>query len=252
MGKKPARPTAPPRQKPAATRRQQEAIEQAEAARKRQQRQIILAGIGGILAVAVIVAFFLLRDDGMPGVKAGAAIDSSIPQSGLTIGDPNAPVALVEYADFQCTACAQMNADAFPQLLQEYVAQGKVAFTFVPNAILGDESTAATEAALCANDQGQFWAMHNALFASQHGQNDGGFSADRLRAIAKKVGLDLDQYDSCMEANTHSGEVQNYHATAQQEGISSTPTFVINNAEPFGWDSWESLKAEIDSALGAG
>jgi protein-disulfide isomerase len=251
VGKKPERPSAPPRQKPAVTRRQQAAIEQAEAARKRQQRQIILAGIGGIIAVAIIVAFFLLRDDGTPSVKAGTAIDSSIPQSGLTIGDPNAPVALVEYADFQCTACAQMNSDAFPQLLQEYIAQGKVALTFVPNAILGDESTAATEAALCANDQGQFWAMQGALFASQDGQNDGGFSDDRLRAIAKKVGLDLDQYDSCMEANTHAGDVQNYHAVAQQAGISSAPTFVLNNAEPFGWDSWDSLKAEIDSALGA-
>lgn len=250
MGKKPARPTAPPRQKPAAARRQQAVIAQAETARRRQQRTIILAGIGGVLAVVAVVAFLFLRDDGTPAVKAGAAIDSSIPHSGLTIGDPNAPVTLVEYADFQCTACAEMNADAFPQLLQEYIAKGTVALTFVPNAILGDESISATEAALCANDQGQFWPMHNALFASQHGRNEGGFSGGRLRSIAKKVGLDLDQYDSCMEAGTHAGEVQNYHATAQQEGISSTPTFVINNAEPFGWDSWDSLKAEIDSALG--
>lgn len=251
MGKKPARPSAPPKQKPAATRRQQALIEQAEAARKRQQRQITLAGIGAVVAIAIIAAFFLLKDDGSPAVKAGASIDSSIPTSGLTIGDPNAPVMLVEYADFQCTACADMNGNAFPQLLQEYIAQGKVAFTFVPNAILGDESISAAEAALCANDQGQFWAMHNALFANQDGENSGGFSTDRLRAIAKKVGLDLDQYDNCMSADTHAGEVQNYHAVAQQEGISSTPTFVLNNAEPFGWDSWDSLKAEIDSALGA-
>jgi protein-disulfide isomerase len=251
VGKKSARPANPPRQKPAAIRREQAAMAQAEAARKRQQRQIIVAGIGGVIAIAVIAAFLLLRDEGRPGVKTGAAIDGSIPRSGLTIGDPNAPVTLVEYSDFQCATCAQMNSDAFPQLLQDYIAQGKVVFTFVPNAILGDESVAAAEAALCANDQGQFWAMHNALFASQNGQNDGGFSTGRLRDIAKKAGLDLDQYDSCMEADTHAGEIQNYHATAQQEGISSTPTFVINNGEPFGWDSWETLKAEIDSSLGA-
>lgn len=250
MGKKPTRPSAPPRQKPAATRRQQELVEQALAVRRRQQRQIMLVAIGGIIAVSIIAAFLLLRDDGKPGVKTGTVIDSAIPSNGLTIGDPNAPVTLVEYADFQCTACAQMYRDGMPQLLQEYIATGKVALTFVPNAILGDESNAAIEAALCANDQGQFWAMHNALFANQHGENDGAFSSDRLEKMAKNIGLDLDQYSSCMEANTHSGDVQNYRATAQQEGISSAPTFVLNNAEPFGWDSWDSLKAEIDSALG--
>lgn len=250
MGKKPTKPSTPPRQKPAATRRQQEQFALDLAKRKREQQRIIFAAIGGVVAVAIIVAFFLLRGDDKPGVKAGATIDSAIPNSGLTIGDPNAPVTLVEYADFQCTACAQMNADGMPSLLQEYIATGKVALTFVPNSILGDESNAAIEAALCANDQGQFWPMHSALFANQNGENTGAFSSDRLRAMAKNIGLDLDQFSGCMDANTHAGEIQNYHATAQQEGISSAPTFVLNNGEPFGWDSWESLKAEIDSALG--
>ncbi|CAN5650229.1 thioredoxin domain-containing protein [soil metagenome] len=250
MGKKPTKPSAPPRQKPAATRRQQEQFALDLAKREREKRRVVLAALGGVIAIAVIVAFLILRDDGEPGVKTGAAIDGAIPSSGLTIGDPNAPVTLVEYADFQCTACAQMNADGMPSLLQEYVATGKVALTFVPNSILGEESDAAIEAALCANDQGQFWPMHNALFANQDGENNGAFSSDRLQAMAKNIGLDLDQFSNCMDANTHAGEIQNYHATAQQEGISSAPTFVLNNGEPFGWDSWDSLKAEIDLALG--
>lgn len=250
MGKKPTKPNAPPRQKPAATRRQEEQFALDLAKREREKRRVILAALGGVIAIAVIIVFLVLRDDGKPGVKAGAVIDSAVPSNGLTIGDPNAPVTLVEYADFQCAACGQMNADGMPSLLTEYIATGQLALTFVPNSILGDESNAAIESALCANDQGQFWPMHNALFANQDGENDGAFSADRLQKMARNIGLDLGQFSNCMDANTHAGEIQNYRATAQQEGISSAPTFVLNNGEPFGWDSWESLKAEIDSALG--
>jgi protein-disulfide isomerase len=251
VGKKPTRPSAPPRQKPAAARRQQEQLEQERLARQKQQQQrrLIIAAGGGVIAVAIIVAFFLLRSSDA-SVKSGTAIDSAIPFNGSTIGDANAPVTIVEYADFQCTSCAEMYRDALPQLLRDYIASGQVALTFVPNAILGDESLASAEAAYCAGDQGKFWQMHNTLFANQDGENKGAFSSKQLEAMAKKIGLDEAQFSSCMDAKTHAGTVQNDHAAAVQDGISSVPTFVINNGEPLGWDSWDSLKAEIDAALG--
>lgn len=215
--------------------------------------------VGGVAAVAIIAVAVLIivnnrgsdSTSNLPAVQAVAPPDASIPTSGLTIGDPNAPVKLTEYGDYQCPFCAQFNQQTMPQLLDQYIATGKVQLTFVPFSFLGDESTAAAEAALCADDQGKFWAMHETIYGNHNGENIGNLSKDRLKQMAEKSGLDMDQYNSCVDARTHKGDVQNYNATARQAGIASTPSFVINNGQPFGFSTWDDFKAEIDAALGA-
>lgn len=238
----------------AASRRQQRKLEQQRAERRKR----LLMIVGGVAAVAIIAVVVLIavnnRGDSssnLPAPQAAAPLDASIPTSGLTIGDPNAPVKLTEYGDYQCPFCAQFNQQAFPQLLSQYIATGKVQVTFVPFSFLGDESITATEAALCANDQGKFWAMHETIYSNHNGENIGNLSKSRLKQMAEKSGLNMDQYNSCMDAGTHNGDVQNYSATARQAGIASTPSFVINNGQPFGYNNWNEFKAEIDTALGA-
>lgn len=235
-------------------RRQQRKLEQQRAERRKR----LLMIIGGVAAVAIIAVTVLIvvnnRGDSssnQPAVIAAPAPAASIPTSGLTIGDPNAPVKLTEYGDYQCPFCAQFNQQVFPQLLDQYIATGKVQLTFVPFSFLGDESIAAAEASLCANDQGKFWPMHETIYANHNGENIGNLSKNRLKQMAEVSGLDMGQFNSCMDAGTNNGNVQNYSATARQAGIASTPSFVINNGQPFGYSSWEDFKAQIDAALGA-
>jgi protein-disulfide isomerase len=135
-------------------------------------------------------------------------------------------------------------------MLDEYVNTGQVFFTYVPMSFLGDESKDAAEAALCANDQGKFWEMHETIYANHSGENQGAYSRDRLNTMAQNIGLNMDQFNSCMDSGQHEGDVANYANVATQAGVTSTPTFVINNGEPFGWSSWEGLKSQIDAALG--
>lgn len=238
----------------AASRRQQRKLEQ-ERAERRKRLLMIVGGVAAVAIIAVVVLIVVNNRGGSssdkPAVIAAPAPDASIPTSGLTIGDPNAPVKLTEYGDYQCPFCAQFNQQAFPQLLDQYIATGKVQLTFVPFSFLGDESIAATEAALCANDQGKFWPMHETIYANHNGENIGNLSKDRLKQMAEVSGLNMDQYNSCMDAGTHKGDVQNYSASARQAGIASTPSFVINNGQPFGYTSWADFKAQIDAALGA-
>jgi protein-disulfide isomerase len=236
----------------AASKRQQRKIEQ----QRVERRKRLLMIVGGVVAVAIVAVLVLIivnnRDDSsnLPDVQAAAAPDASIPVNGMSIGDPNAPVTIVEYGDYQCPFCAEFNKDAMPPLLADYISTGKVQLTFVPFSFLGDESLAAAEAAFCANDQGKFWAMHETIYANHNGENIGNLSASRLREMAEKSGLDMDQYDVCIDAGTHKGDVQNSSATARTAGIASTPSFVINNGDPIGYASWDDFKAEIDDALG--
>ena len=87
---------------------------------------------------------------------------------------------------------------------------------------LGDESIVAAEAALCANMQGQFWTMHESIYANQFGENQGAFSRDRLDQMAEQIGLDMTAFGSCMDNGEQRGAVTNYANVAQQDGVSST------------------------------
>ena len=90
-----------------------------------------------------------------------------------------------------------------PQLVNDYVATGKVLFEFKDLAFLGDESIQAAQAADCALDQGKFWPYHDTLYANQHGENQGSFTTERLKAIAQTVGLNMSTFDHCLESQAH-------------------------------------------------
>lgn len=101
----------------------------------------------------------------------------------------SAPVTIEQWADFQCPACAQFARQTEPQLLSVYVANGQVALVFHHMAFLGEESNRAAEAAECAGEQGQFFAFHDKLYASQAGENRGTFSKDNLKGFGAELGL---------------------------------------------------------------
>ncbi len=138
-----------------------------------------------------------------------------------------------------------------PQLVRDFVATGQVYFEYRDYAFLGDESGEAAEAAWCANDQGMFWEMHDAIFYNQVGENDGAFARSRLNRIAETVaGLDMDAWGSCMDDNTHEDTVEDATREAQQAGVQGTPSFLVDGQLMFG-ASYEELSAAIQEALGS-
>lgn len=96
------------------------------------------------------------------------------------MGDPNAKVTYVEFADFQCPFCEQFYSQTEPQIINDYVKTGKVKFVFRNFAFLGPDSNTAAEGAYCANDQGKFWDYHNFLYSHQAGEGSGWASLKNL------------------------------------------------------------------------
>jgi protein-disulfide isomerase len=175
----------------------------------------------GITAAMVALALIVLL--GQP-----AAATNTAKAVGNSLGDPNAPVTLEVYADFQCPACGQFDRGTLKQIEDKYVDSGKVRIVFNHFAFIGDESTRAAEASECANAQGKFWQYADTLFNNQAGENQGAFSDVNLEKFAQQVGLDMTQYTTCMDQNTYLGKVQTSSLAAQQRNVNSTPTLFIN------------------------
>ncbi len=177
--------------------------------------------------------------------------NQSLQTKGNSMGDPNAPVKIVEYADFQCPYCLRYWQQTEKQIIQTYVVTGKVYYEYRSvGAFIGPESAAAAEAAYCAGDQGKFWEYHDALYSHWTGENVGDFSTDNLHQYAVSVGLDTKTFDDCFSQGKYKGQVMQDASDAKSNGIRATPSFLINGQLFEGAQPFAAFQKVIDAALG--
>ncbi len=219
-----------------------------------------------IAAVMISGSIFYLVKSGSVQPKTPAAADqggaapaisgdvSKIGNRDAILGDQNAPVTVVEYADFQCPFCERFFSDAGAQIREQYVKTGKVKMIYRDFAFLGPESTAAAQAAECAKDQGKFWAYHDALYnteAVDAKENNGNLNRSLFLSLAKNLKMDTDAFTSCIDSNKYSDVVSKSVADAQAFGVSSTPTIFVGTQKILGAQPFSVFQAAIDQALGA-
>jgi protein-disulfide isomerase len=119
------------------------------------------------------------------------------------------------------------------QLIDEYVATGKVRFEYhhyivVDSIVGGNESQRAAEASECANEQGEFWNYHKMLFANWNGEGEGAFVDRRLKVFAETLGLDTQKFNQCFDSGRYAGEVRADTRLGQSLGVTGTPTVFVN------------------------
>lgn len=172
---------------------------------------------------------------------------------GMSLGNPDAPVQMVEYADFQCPICGNFHAVTENKIIEEYVNTGKVFYTYRLLSFLdrgtSTESSRSAEAGFCAADQNKFWEFHDVVFANQRGENAGAFLDNRLTAFAESISLDMDQFNSCFQNGEKTGEVTAAMAEASAVGVTGTPSFLINGQLYGGIRPFEELQQIIEAAL---
>lgn len=215
--------------------------------RRRRQRQIRMAilisvvALGAILVSAIlIVALQSANRAARENLVDWPSVER--PQANRNAaGDPNAPIKIVEYSDYQCPYCARFAKEVEPLLVEQYVKTGKVYFVFrsmgnfVSNNIAAyynqpakTESMDAAMAAYCAADQGKFWDMHDGLFANVLGEDAGSFTRTRLIAIAEKAGLDTKEFKECLYSEKYRQQAEQDARDGQAAGVRGTPSFVIS------------------------
>lgn len=202
---------------------------------RQQQRQRLIV-IGLIVFVAVLVVFAVI----WPQIRSVGEIIAVTPATlsnpaGLSLGDANAPATIDVFEDFQCSACKRFTDNTEPLIVENLVATGKARYVFHNYPFLdgnsvgsSGESDQAANASMCANEQDKFWEMHGILFANWNGENQDAFSDRRLQSMAESIGLDMNAFNSCFNANKYNAEIQADFDKGQEMGVSGTPTVFVN------------------------
>jgi protein-disulfide isomerase len=222
---------------------------------------VLMTAAALVIAVLVIGAAALTQGLGSSGSSADIVapaepIPAGIPVDGSTMGKADAPVTLTVYSDFQCPSCDLFATQTEPRLRSTYVQEGTLRIVYHDAAFQGqkssspwDESVEPAAGAHCAGEQGLFWEFHDWLFTNQKGENQGGFSQDRLNQIAQKVpGLDFAKWTTCMDSGTQQALVKQQTQETVALKIDSTPTLDINGQRIVGAVPYDQIASAIDAA----
>ncbi len=172
---------------------------------------------------------------------------AALPDDDAVLGDPNAPVTIVEFSDFQCPFCGKFFDETFPQIKKKYIDTGKVKLVY-RDFPLGIHEMAQTyaEAAECAHEQGKFWEMHDKIFGEQ---KNGVATVDDLKKWARGFGVKEDQFNTCLDTKKYAEEVTKDLKDGEAVGVQGTPSFFINGKLVVGAVPFSVLEKEIEAAL---
>ena len=162
-----------------------------------------------------------------PSAPAGPPVPASVRlDDGPALGSPTAPVAVVEFSEFQCPFCRRHFDQTFSGLKQSYIDTGKVRYVFrnFPLVEIHPNAKAAAVAAYCAGQQGAYWKMHDALFANQSR-----LGPALYEELAKSLDLDAKKFQACREARESEKAIEDDMAYAQSVGVQGTPHFFIGH-----------------------
>jgi protein-disulfide isomerase len=158
-------------------------------------------------------------------------------------GNPNAPVTIIEFADFQCPFC-QRTETALKALLAKYDGKVKLAFLDFPLSEIHSHAEKAAEAARCAGEQGKFWEYHDDLFANQSKLED-----DSLIERAQKLHLDETAFRTCLTSRKFKHDIEVNLQEGNEAGVSGTPAYFINDIFLSGARPQAEFEKVIDDAL---
>lgn len=156
------------------------------------------------------------------------ALAKRAPNDPMAMGKPDAPITIIEWADYRCPFCAKWSLEAIPQL-KPYIDSGSVRIEFRDFVIFGEESQAAANAARAAGNQGKYFEYANAIWMLHTGQGHPEIPDSTYRELAQKVGVkDLDKFDADRRSSDTTKASMADSAQAQQLGLNSTPFFLVN------------------------
>lgn len=184
-----------------------------------------------------------------------AGLSANLPAIGdrdVILGDPNAPVALIEYGDYQCPFCGRFFTESQPQIVKDYVQTGKVKMVYRDIAFLGPDSKVAAQAAECAKDQGKFWPYHNALYSAEIAdgvEHNGNLDRTLFLKLANDLKLNTSDFAQCFDEKKYEAYVAQQSKAAGAVGVNSTPTVFINGRQVVGAQPYIDFQEIIEEEL---
>lgn len=245
------------------------AAEREAAARAHRQRQLQILGGVALAAIAVVIAVIVISSSGgskgtdvTAGKPASGGAEvarqfAGIPQSGVTLGKPDAPVTMVEYIDLKCPVCQAFETQAFPTLVDKYVRTGKLRVQARVQDFVGNEqhdSEDAARMALAVAQQDRFFQFAALFYRHQGNENDAYVTDSFLTSIAKAVpGLDVQKALDARQSAEVTRELQQAAQAFDANGFTGTPSFQLGTTggslkpfTPTAFNDPSSFEAAID------
>jgi protein-disulfide isomerase len=175
---------------------------------------------------------------------------------GVTKGDPNAPVTIIEFGDYQCPSCQMFASQVEPQMELALVQSGKAKFVFYDWPIIEAHAHAflAARAARCAGDQNKYWDYHDHLYRNQTRWAAEQSAEGTFIGYASELGLDRGEFESCLRSDRHADVVTANMELGMQLGVRGTPTVIVEHGgiprNILNWD-FESLRSYVEDQLAA-
>lgn len=171
----------------------------------------------------------------------------------LVLGRSDAPVTLVEFADYQCPYCGKFARTVQPALVTQYVDTGVLQIVWRDFPYHGGQSVDAAVAARAAGQQGRFWAFHGALYTHQLPAHGGQLTTSYFDGLARGLGLDMARFDAALRDPVLRDAVTADFGFGQQLGVPGTPAFLVNGTPTiFGAQPLTAFQQAIDQARGRG
>ncbi len=215
---------------------------------------VVLAFAAGILigyaawgrtpAAALVPDQAAVQQPAVAATTAPQYVRYKVPTDGFpSIGPADAPIVLVEFADFQCPYCRQWEQQTYQPLLAAY--PGKIRFVYrdFPLTSIHPNAEPSAEAAQCANEQGKFWEFHDKLFSSDN------LGDAVYQQYAQDIGLDMTKFNDCYSSHKYASNIQADSNFAINLGVNSTPTFFINGLALIGAQPLSAFTNVIDKEL---
>lgn len=245
-------------------RREQRLQQESEGDRQERRKRLLQIGSAAVFLVVIVVAVIIV----IAGTSGGSGGDtnlesvglvenqlSGIPQSGLTLGQPDSKVTLFEFGDLQCPVCKAYSEEIVPELINSEVRGGAAKIEFRNFTIIGPESIPAGAAAIAAGKQGRGWNYLELFYRNQGPESSGYVTDEFMTEIAKGAGVkNIAQWNKDRKDPKVIEEVEATTAEAQKLGFTGTPSFAVEGPGTSGKEtlgtpgSAESLEESIEEA----
>jgi protein-disulfide isomerase len=208
---------------------------------RRVPRALPWLALAGALGIAIMVALVLAMSRSsettpessgsgptLPDATAAVAAVRGIPQRGVVLGKPNAPVTLVEFVDLQCPFCREFTVEAMPSVIAKHVRSGKVRVEVRGLAFVGPDSERGMRAAFAAARQNRMFELIELLYYNQGPENTGWLTQDLIEAAARSVpGIDVARLVDEMDSDAVSRLLQDHANEAERRNVTATPTIFV-------------------------
>lgn len=209
-----------------------------------------------LFVIAALTFLVIYSNNNKSDANQDIAFENEVSLEGQPIlGNPEAPVTVIEFGDYKCPACKNWGETIFPQLQKDYMEQGDVKFSFINVLFHGEESAIASSAAeaLYKQNPEQFWEFHKVLYAAQPESNDhdsAWVTVEKMIEVASSVpSINVEQFQEDLQSDTIKEEVEKDSQLVEDFDVQFTPSIMVNNVmleDPF---DYEKIKSLIEEGL---